>query len=117
VPGLQSVEGEEHQRYAGFHIEDARAIEASVVDAAGHGWNSAEGVNGIEVSEYENGLGVRGSREVDLQVVTVLFRAVEVGVSAKLGELLREMSAHAISGGFVVAGGFNCDEFADGFEE
>jgi hypothetical protein len=34
-----------------------------------------------------------------------------------LGESLREVGTNAVRGGFVVARGFDLDEFADGFEQ
>jgi hypothetical protein len=88
-----------------------------MVDAAGHGWESAERVNGIEVPEHKNGLCIGRSGEVDLQVIAVFDGTVELGASADLGKLLREMSAHPVRGGLVVTGGFKSYEFADGVDE
>ena len=56
LPGLQGVDGVEHQRDSGFHVEHARAVQAAVGDVAGHGGERAERIDGVEVAEEQNGI-------------------------------------------------------------
>ena len=89
----------------------------SIGDAAGHVGERAERIDGVEVAEEENGLGFFAAGEIDLQVVAVVF-GVDAGARATEGfEGAGEKGAHAIGGGLMVAGRFDLDELADGFEE
>ena len=117
MPGLQGLDREEHQRYPGFHIEDARAAEPVVIDLAGHGRKRSQGVDRVEMAEKQDWLGVCGSGEIDLEVVAEIFRAMQLRAATDDGEPLRDKSAHAIGGGFIVAGRFDFDKFPDGLEE
>src|SRR4029077_14720990 len=96
VPGLQSFDGEEHQGKAGFHVENAGALQAAIFYAAGHGGERSQRIDRVEVAEEEDGLGVCGAGEIDLEVVAEFFGAMEMGTSAKQREFLGEMSAHTI---------------------
>src|SRR5208337_2029380 len=90
VPGLQSLDGVEHERDAGLHVEHAGAVQAAGGGVAGHGGERAQGIDGVEVAEEEDGLelfpcwiaSLIWSREIDLQVVAEVFGAVNMGVSA-----------------------------------
>jgi hypothetical protein len=62
-------------------------------------------------------LPVAGSGEIDLEVVAEIFGAVQMRAATDQGELFGEKSAYTIGGGFVVAGRFDFDKFADGLEE
>jgi hypothetical protein len=69
------------------------------------------------VTEHEDWLPIFGSSEIDLQIVAVLFGTMDMRTPAEFGELVGEMSAHAIGSGLVIAGGFDFYEFADGLEK
>jgi hypothetical protein len=117
MPGLQGLDREKHQRYPGFHIEDARAAEPAVIDLARHSRKRCQWINSVEVAQKQDGLGVCGSGEIDLEVVSEIFGAMQLRVATDEGKLLRDKSAHAVGGGFVVAGRFDFDEFANGLKE
>ena len=117
VPGLQRLDGVEHQSDAGFHVEHAGAVQASVGDVAGHVGERAEWVDGVEVAEEQDGLHFFAAGEIDLQVVAESVGGMHSGASAEGFESFGEEPGHAVRGGFVVAGGFDLDEFADGADE
>ena len=52
--------------------------------------------------------------EVDLQVIAGVVRWVGSRFAAELGKFMRDDFRNAIHGGFVVAGRFDFDQFADG---
>jgi hypothetical protein len=92
-------------------------VKAAVFDAQGHGGKRSQGIDRIEVAEMEDGLDVCRAGEIDLKVVAEFFPAMEMGTSAQQREPLSEMGTHAVGGGFVVAGRFDFNEFANGLEE
>ena len=89
----------------------------SVGDVAGHGGESAERIDGVEVAEQQNGLELFAAGEIDLEAVGVVVGVVDAGVSADGFEASGEEGAHAVGGGLVVAGRFDFDELADGLDD
>jgi hypothetical protein len=70
---------------ADFHIEGAGAPEAAVVNATGHGAKGADGPNGIEVAEQENGPEVLVSTtETRFEDVAVIALAVKLDAAAEI---------------------------------
>ena len=89
----------------------------AVGDVAGHVGQRAQRIDGVEVAEQENGLGLVAPGEIDLQAVGVVFGAMDTSASAYGFEAAGEEGAHAVGGGLVVAGRFDLDEFADGLDD
>ena len=79
-------------------------VETAVVDSAGHSCERPHRIDRVEMAEEQDRFAVPGAREIDLEIVTVLFRAVEVRASTEGGELFGEDGAHTVGGDFVVAG-------------
>ena len=92
-------------------------MEAIARLVAGHVGESPLRIDGIEMAEEEDGFGFVAPGEIDLDVVTVIFGAMDGGVPACCFEAGGEQGAHAVGGEFVVAGRFDFDEFADGLDE
>ena len=63
----------------------------------GHGRKRAQGVDGIEVAEEQDWLGVCRSGEIDLEIVAVIVGAMQLRATTDEGELLGEKSAHAVA--------------------
>ncbi len=116
-PCLQRLDRMPHQSNARLHVEHARAVEAAIGLAAGHGGESAERVHGVEMPEQEDGLGFFASGKIDLYVIAEVVGVVDAHAAAERFEFLREKDAHAIGGGLVVAGRLDFGKLADGAHE
>ena len=92
-------------------------MEASIGDVARHFGESSQGVDRVEVAEEENGLAMVAAGEIDLDVVGVVFGAMDTGASTESFEAGGEQGAHTVGGEFVVTGGFELNEFADRLDE
>ena len=73
-------------------------------------------IDGIEVTEQQNGFRLVASGEIDLDAVGVVFGVVDTRAAAHGFEAAGEERAHAVGGGLVVAGRFDLDELADGLD-
>jgi|SRR5215471_8112966 len=69
------------------------------------------------MTQEQDRFAVAGAVEIDLEMVAVLLGAMEMGMAAELGESLSEDGSDAVSAGFIVARGFDLDEFTDDFEQ
>jgi len=69
------------------------------------------------MAKEQDRFAVVGAGEIDLEIVAVLFGTMELGTPAESGESLSENGTDAVSAGFIVARGFDLDEFTDGFEQ
>jgi hypothetical protein len=92
-------------------------VQSAIGDATRHGRERAHRIDGIEVAQQKHRLDPFAARKINLQIVGELFGAMNACASAKGLEAPGEQGAHTIAGQFVVAGGFNLDELADGFDE
>ena len=117
VPGAQSFKSMQDQGNAGLHIERARSRETSVCYAAGHRGERAHGIYRVDVSQEKDRLAFAAPREVHLQVVAEVRDAMKFCVAADLLEASGQKSAQLIHRRFVVAGGFDLDQLADGFSD
>ena len=66
------------------------------------------------MTEQQDWFAVRRTAEVDLQAVAKIIAAMELSSPTKRFELGREETGNAVDCFFVVAGGFDLDQFADG---
>ena len=118
----EHLDGGECHGYAGFHIQGAGAVEALLScrvggDAAGHGFEGAEGPDGVEVAEEEDAAGGLARAETQLQDIAPGLLAVTLDSSAQ-GFRVAGGKVHAgIHGGFVVGGGFGEDQLSGEVEE
>lgn len=117
MPGLQRFNGVEHEGEAGLHIEDAGAVQTAVSNVAGHGCERAHRIDGIEVTEKKYRLERVAAGKIDLHAIGEIGGAMDARFSAERFEVAGEHGAHAVAGELVVAGGFDFDEFANGFDE
>ncbi len=113
MPFLKTSERVEHQGDARLHIEDAGSSQPVVHCAAGHGGERAQRIDGVVVAEQQHRL--RGfAGEVHLQVIAKVFRGMDVHFTAEPGKFMRDGVRNFVHRGFVVAGRFDFDQFADG---
>src|SRR5580700_11684035 len=96
MPGLQPLEGIQHESDARLHVESARSPEAPIADAAGHGSERAERIHRIVVPEQQYGLLLGFAREVDLEMIAEIGDAVELGPASAGGEFLGGKGAAAV---------------------
>jgi hypothetical protein len=83
----QDSEGEESLDDSGFHVECARTGEASGVFGPRHGFEGAEGVNGIGVAEQEEMRRAARTGEIQLEGGTVTGEFVLADVRRERGEV------------------------------
>ena len=75
--------GEGHDD-AGLHVEHSGAVDLAVGFAPGHGFEGADGPDGVEVAEEQDGFaaGARGA-EAELEDVAEVFLVVALGAAAE----------------------------------
>jgi len=83
----QGSEGEKSLDDSGFHVECAGTGEASGVLSAGHGRQSAEGVDGVSVAEQEQARRAARAWEIDLQGGAAIAKFVLADARGECGEI------------------------------
>ena len=118
----EGFEGGEGHEDAGLHVEDTWSVEASVTLVKGHGGERAEGPDGVEMAEEEDGLAGIVSRqdireEVELEDVAVGSLAVagDDGIERR-GERGEGVGSR-VDGGGRVGGRLDEDQCFEAFEE
>jgi len=116
MPSFQGGDGLHHEDDTGLHVERAGTVETIAGNAAQHGGEGAEGIDGVEMPQQQHGRTVAASGETDLEMVGVGFGAVDVGFAAHAAKFFCQKSAEAVAGRLVIAGGLDLYQFADGFD-
>ena len=114
----ESGDGFEGHEHAGFHIEDAGAVEFALGGAEGHLGEAAEGPDGVEVAQKQDAsaFGARWAEaEFEDVAEVLLFVALDGGV--KFGGPGGDEVGGAIDRGFVAGGGFDFDQPAEAGKE
>jgi len=113
MPRLQRSDRVEHECDARLHVEHAGSVQAPIGDVTGHGRERSQWIDGVEVPQQQDWLGLFFAREINLQVVRIVFGAVHAGPSAYSFESSCEEGAHAVGSGLVIAGRFDLHKLAD----
>lgn len=107
----------EHESDASLHIERTGTSKAVIGDGAGHGFESAHGIDGVVMAEEENGFAAGLAFEVDLEVIAEVGDAVEFGMSGECFEASGKHGGDLVARRLVVAGRFQFDQLANGIDD